>query len=722
VLSLEFLWNRRQLVGRKMSQHSIKIFAGLSFFLGCQSIFAAPPAAPSDFAFARSDASNAATLTWVDNASDETLHQFEITAGGGAPFVQDIVGADATSITFTGFVPGTEYGFRMRSAKPLAGGGADELEVSDWTDSVIVVTRDLTFESAPLSGKPGVSFSSRPILDFEPDLVEFEEALPAWLTWDENEFVFSASDPPIGDFTVTCTASSGVHFRETSLIMNFRNQFLSSAVTATPGEDFTYQLEADFVPDEFQLDSALPTWLAFDEASWIFTGVNPPEGSFKVSFSGTTEGITQRGFVYFNVINVPPTANGEFEPLVFDDLAPVDVDLSSVFSETDFIRAAAVDTDFGVITFGFYEGFPVTVDNFFAYANNGDWDGAFFHRMAKLGNGENFVLQGGGFKPGAEEGSFERVNQLDPIVNEFDASRPNICGTISMAKLGGNPDSATNQFFISLNDNRAILDGQNGGFTVFGRAADIQAANRMSALPRSTFTAEFGTNVTSFSDWPLKEISADSAAFDELATMNQVREIPTLNYTVTLEGDEVVTTSVAPIPGAPLVVTPNGQFGQAILLVEATDLDGSSVTSSFPVTVRSEFATWAAFRSVPATGADSDGGGMSNFEEYLYGGDPNSSLDDAGLLPQASLSDDGKGGLRFRHRTFSTDLGYVVEMSNDLEQWEILWETSDGFEAPQVGSATKEGEVTILNVQDDETVSTNRQLYFRLRGVKEVGE
>ena len=61
---------------------------------------------------------------------------------------------------------------------------------------------------------------------------------------------------------------------------------------------------------------------------------------------------------------------------------------------------------------------------------------------------------------------FEAIETADAITNEPELS--NVKGTIAMAKLGGNANSATSQWFFNLKDNSANLDLQNGGFTVFG--------------------------------------------------------------------------------------------------------------------------------------------------------------------------------------------------------------------------------------------------------------
>ena len=62
-----------------------------------------------------------------------------------------------------------------------------------------------------------------------------------------------------------------------------------------------------------------------------------------------------------------------------------------------------------------------------------------------------------------------------------------------MAKLGGDPNSATNQFFFNLADNSSNLDGQNDGFTVFGQVVGdgMTVVNAIAALDRYDFGSPF---------------------------------------------------------------------------------------------------------------------------------------------------------------------------------------------------------------------------------------
>ena len=96
--------------------------------------------------------------------------------------------------------------------------------------------------------------------------------------------------------------------------------------------------------------------------------------------------------------------------------------------------------------------------NFLQYVADDFYDGTIFHRIIP-----GFIVQGGSFLPDL----IKQEPVRDPIVNEFDPLRSNVAGTVAMAKLGGDPDSATSGFFFNLVDNSSNLDNQNGGFTVF---------------------------------------------------------------------------------------------------------------------------------------------------------------------------------------------------------------------------------------------------------------
>jgi len=133
---------------------------------------------------------------------------------------------------------------------------------------------------------------------------------------------------------------------------------------------------------------------------------------------------------------------------------------------------------------------PVTVANFLNYINSGRFNGTLIHRSVS-----NFIIQGGSFSFDASSRKIVSVATDAAIQNEFNV--PNTRGTVAMAKLGGDPNSATSGWFVNLADNRENLDSQNGGFTVFGRVIGdgMMVVDSIAAQP--TFT------LAGLTDFPL---------------------------------------------------------------------------------------------------------------------------------------------------------------------------------------------------------------------------
>lgn len=163
-----------------------------------------------------------------------------------------------------------------------------------------------------------------------------------------------------------------------------------------------------------------------------------------------------------------------------------------------------IETVLGNIDINLYDNAtPATVSNFLDYVQNGAYTDSIFHRSV-----QSFIIQGGGFQTDANA-QVSSIPANPAVVNEPVYS--NVRGTIAMAKNAGNPNSATNQWFINLGNNAANLDGQNGGFTVFGEVtgSGMAVADEIAALPifafasplnelplRNYTAADFSNNVT----------------------------------------------------------------------------------------------------------------------------------------------------------------------------------------------------------------------------------
>jgi cyclophilin family peptidyl-prolyl cis-trans isomerase len=174
-----------------------------------------------------------------------------------------------------------------------------------------------------------------------------------------------------------------------------------------------------------------------------------------------------------------------------------------------------LQTSAGTICVGLFPeapGFTETVPNFLGYVNRQDYDGTFVHRSVP-----GFVIQGGGFE--FEGGAYRGIcaDGCPNVPNEFAGissalgcgpGQPegcNVRGTLAMAKIGGDPNSATSQWFVNLDDNSFLDSVQSGEFTIFGRVVTgMDVVDAIAGLPQIDGELALRTDLRSvFSELPL---------------------------------------------------------------------------------------------------------------------------------------------------------------------------------------------------------------------------
>lgn len=149
-------------------------------------------------------------------------------------------------------------------------------------------------------------------------------------------------------------------------------------------------------------------------------------------------------------------------------------------SQTALATTVQFQTVMGDFEVNLYdETTPKTVANFLAYVESEAYNMTFIHRSVP-----DFILQGGGYIYDEEEEKAVAIKAEDPVSNEPVWS--NRRGTIAMAKMGGDANSATSEWFFNLDNNHQNLDVQNGGFTVFGEVVGdgMDVLDAIADLPR----------------------------------------------------------------------------------------------------------------------------------------------------------------------------------------------------------------------------------------------
>ena len=124
---------------------------------------------------------------------------------------------------------------------------------------------------------------------------------------------------------------------------------------------------------------------------------------------------------------------------------------------------------------------PISVKNFLSYTDKEFYDGTIFHRVMST-----FMIQGGGFTE-----DMQKKPTDPPIKNEWKNGLKNVRGSIAMARLPRQPDSATGQFFINVKDNPNLDRPNDGaGYAVFGKVVagmDVVEAIKSVAVTSNPF-------------------------------------------------------------------------------------------------------------------------------------------------------------------------------------------------------------------------------------------
>jgi cyclophilin family peptidyl-prolyl cis-trans isomerase len=139
-----------------------------------------------------------------------------------------------------------------------------------------------------------------------------------------------------------------------------------------------------------------------------------------------------------------------------------------------------IETSLGNITVKLNaEKADLTVANFLAYVDSGQYNGTIFHQVFK-----NYVVLGGGYTPELAEKPATRS-----VRNQADNGLKNARGMIAMARQADVIDSARAQFFINVADNSA-LDHQDRstaegyGYCVFGEVVTgMDVVDRIANVP-----------------------------------------------------------------------------------------------------------------------------------------------------------------------------------------------------------------------------------------------
>jgi cyclophilin family peptidyl-prolyl cis-trans isomerase len=283
-----------------------------------------------------------------------------------------------------------------------------------------------------------------------------------------------------------------------------------------------------------------------------------------------------------------PTLLKPFPPLLFPANAqPYSTNLNDYFNAlpaTNMVRVTSTLTNSNGVPLGFTmqlfpSNAPMTVANFLAYVNDGAYQNTLIHRSVP-----GFIIQTGGYDySGSPLATFPNT-----VPSEASNGLSNTQGTVSMALVGSDANSATDQWFVNLGDNSQMdsaytytnLQGAlttNPPFTVFARVI----GNGM-----STVAAIASLPIYRNLNAPFNELPVQSTNLANILSLNNLvhLSVATLPY-FSLSSDPAY--YATQISNTSLTISYTGGTNSppapVTITVYASDTNGLGTNSSFEV-------------------------------------------------------------------------------------------------------------------------------------------
>jgi cyclophilin family peptidyl-prolyl cis-trans isomerase len=617
-------------------------------------------------------------ITWADNATTETGFEIETRKlPAGAFSLLGSVGANVVVVDLLGSLePNSSYEVRIRART----GASAPYTYSGYSNTTSLTTQfnaptSLTATTAS-EGTVNLSWSDN-------SAIEQGYAIYFKPTSSGSYTLFNYSAANASSFSVTgLAAGTAYDFQVAAAFQSSPTNILESArsntTSATTRDGFTsgtappifhnqpFSYQAVVTTGSARTSwsiTGLPTGLDFNSSTGAITGTATVTGAFNCPMSATfANGWTTNNTLQLRVIRAAaaPVSATTVGTQTLAAGGNTSVSLTDKFSDPDSESAVRIVTNLGTMDFILYNtATPQTVTNFLSYVNAAvnNYNGAVFHRAIP-----GFVVQGGGFKVQSAPNNFSAIPTAASPINEPGIS--NLRGTVAMAKIGSNPNSATNQFFVNLGNNSSNLDrdsgspNANGGFTAFARVAGsgMTVADAMAGLPTVNSSVNVnGTPNSSLTDWPLTSASA-SMDTTKVVSISSAAPVAVLSYAVTGNTNSAVASAV--ISGTNVQINALSG-GQTDVTVRATDLDGNTVTQTFTVTVNQT----PVFTNGPPP-STAVVGTAYNFA-YTASGFPAPTFSHTGTLPPG-LSLSSTGVISGTPTTAGTYSGIVVTASNGI--------------------------------------------------------